>query len=269
MDNPDSLVKIRNLSFSRDDRAIFANINLDIQRNKIIAVMGPSGTGKTTLLKLIGGLLCPHQGSIEIDGQNIHALSRKELYQLRQSMGMLSQSGALFTHLTAFENVAFPLKERTSFSKEKIHEIVMQKLDAVGLASAKDLGANQLSGGMIRRVALARAIALNPSLIMYDEPFTGLDPIALEVIVNLIHDVNQRFNMTTILVSHDVSESLSIADYVYLINDAQIVAEGTPAQLRAHQNISVQQFIHGGSSRKKGEAISALHKTSQEDIIDA
>jgi len=245
MDNTENLVTIRNLSFSREERVIFSNINMDIKRGKITAVMGPSGIGKTTLLHLIGGLLPPEQGSIEVNGQNVHRLSRKKLYRLRCRMGMLFQSGALFTNLTAFENVAFPLREHTSLSEDKISEIVLQKLEAVGLKEASNLAANQLSGGMVRRVAIARAIALNPMLIMYDEPFVGLDPIALGVIVKLIREINDDAGMTTILVSHDVNETFRIADYVYLIDGGKIIGQGTPKQLLEYADERVQRFIHG------------------------
>jgi phospholipid/cholesterol/gamma-HCH transport system ATP-binding protein len=259
------LVKIRGLSYFRENRVIFSHIDMDIMKGKITAIMGPSGTGKTTLLKLIGGLLHPNQGFIEVAGQNIHALSRKELYQLRHSMGMLSQNGALFTDLTTFENVAFPLRENTIFSEAKIHDIVLQKLEAVGLADAKDRGANELSGGMIRRVALARAIALNPMLIMYDEPFTGLDPIALGVILNLINNINTRFKMTSILISHNVHETLSIADYVYLIDEGSVIARGTPQELQRDSNPLVQQFIHG--SFPGGLALNGMNATSPNKVV--
>jgi phospholipid/cholesterol/gamma-HCH transport system ATP-binding protein len=247
MDSTENLVTIRNLYFSWEDRVIFSNVNIDIRRGKITAIMGPSGTGKTTLLKLIGGLLNPSEGFIEINGENIHLASRKRLYQLRHEMGMLFQTGALFTNLTAFENVAFPLREHTTFSEEKISEIVLQKLDAVGLKDAKDLNANQLSGGMVRRVALARAMALNPQLIMYDEPFAGLDPIALNAIAKLIRKVSSRFNITAALVSHDVEETFRIADYVYLIQDGTILGQGTPQALRLNADHRIRQFIDGVS----------------------
>lgn len=250
MNNTESLVKIRNLSFSREERVIFSHIDMDISRGKITAIMGPSGIGKTTLLHLIGGLLYPKEGSIEVDGSNVHKLSRKKLYRLRYRMGMLFQNGALFTNLTAFENVAFPLREHTLFSEDKIREIVLQKLEAVGLKEASELEANQLSGGMIRRVALARAIALNPMLIMYDEPFVGLDPIALGVIVKLIRKINDAAGMTTILVSHDVNETFRIADHVYLIDGKKIIGHGTPKQLLDHTDARVQKFIHGGVDGK-------------------
>lgn len=245
MADVENLVKIRNLSFSREGRVIFSNIDMDIKRGKITAVMGPSGTGKTTLLHLIGGLLFPQQGSVEIDDHNVHKLSRNKLCRLRYRMGMLFQNGALFTNLTAFENVAFPLREHTSFSEDKIREIVLQKLEAVGLKDASELQANQLSGGMVRRVALARAMALNPMLIMYDEPFVGLDPIALGVIVKLIREANDNANRTTILVSHDVNETFRIADYVYLIDGGKIIGQGTPKQLLDYGDARVQKFIHG------------------------
>ena len=244
MDNVESLVRIHNLSFLREEKVIFSEINMNVPRGKITAVIGPSGTGKTTLLQMIGGLLSPDAGLIEVAGQNIQALSRKALYRLRCNMGMLFQNGALFTNLTAFENVAFPLREHTTFSERKIREIVLQKLEAVRLLDAVDLMATKLSGGMARRVALARAIVLNPMLIMYDEPFTGLDPIALEVIVKLIREINDTFEMTTILVSHDVSETFYIADYIYMIDNGEIIASGEPKQLLENKNSYVQRFLY-------------------------
>lgn len=250
MGNIESFVKVRNLSFSREEKVIFSDINLDIPSGKITAVIGPSGTGKTTLLQMIGGLLFPDKGSVEIEGKNVHALSRKALYRLRCNMGMLFQNGALFTNLTAFENVAFPLREHTNFSEDKIREIVAEKLAAVRLTHASNLDANKLSGGMVRRVALARAIVLNPRLIMYDEPFTGLDPIALGVIVKLIREINDAFGMTTILVSHDVNETFYIADHVYMVDEGQVIASGTPEELFENGNPRVQRFLNGISDSK-------------------
>jgi phospholipid/cholesterol/gamma-HCH transport system ATP-binding protein len=244
MSNPENLITVRNLSFSRENHKVFCGINMDIQRGKITVVMGPSGTGKTTLLQLIGGLLRPLRGSVEVAGQNVHRLSRSALYKLRKRMGMLFQSGALFTHLTVFENVAFPLREHTAFSESKIQNIVLNKLYAVGLRGAKDLLASELSGGMIRRIALARAIALEPMLILYDEPFTGLDPIARGVIVKLVRELNEG-DMTSVLVSHDVHEAFSIADYVYLVEGGNIIGQGTPEQLHSLPDPRVQQFIQG------------------------
>lgn len=243
--NAPALVTLRNVSFSRESRPIFTDINLDIQRGKITAIIGPSGTGKTTLLQIIGGLLAPEAGVVSVGGQNVHALPRKALYRLRQKMGMLFQNGALFTNLNAFENVAFPLREHTNFTEANIERIVLEKLAAVGLKNASHLAANQLSGGMTRRVALARAMVLNPMLILYDEPFVGLDPLALGVIVRLIASVNERYKMTSVLVSHDVQEAFQIADYVYLIEGGHVMAQGTPETLLSHSDPSVQQFVRG------------------------
>jgi len=243
--NNDNLITIRNMTFRRGERYIFNNINMNIARGKITAVMGPSGTGKTTLLRLIGAQLQPEAGTVEFNHINIHRLSRKALYTLRRSVGMLFQSGALFTNLNAYENVAFPLREHTRLPEEIIHDLVLLKLEAVGLRGAHQLMPSELSGGMARRVALARAIALDPELIMYDEPFAGQDPIGVGVIMKLIHTLNDALGMTSVLVSHDVKQVLSIADYVYVISDGKIIGEGTPATLEREQNPQVQQFIKG------------------------
>lgn len=240
-----NLVTIRNLTFRRGKRKIFDNVDFNIQRGKITAVMGPSGTGKTTLLSLIGAQLKPHQGIIEVEGKNIHSLSQRELYIARRDMGMLFQTSALFTNISTFENVAFPLREHTQLPEELIRDIVLMKLQAVGLRGARDLMPSELSGGMARRVALARAIALDPQLIMYDEPFAGQDPIAMGVIVNLVRHLNDALGMTTILVSHDVPEVSQIADYIYVIADGKIIGEGTPAELAQNKSPDVLQFIHG------------------------
>lgn len=245
LENPDNLVTIRDLTFYRGDRKIFDNVNFDIQRGKITAVMGPSGTGKTTLLRLIGAQLYPDQGTLLFDGKNIHQLSQKELYKVRKSMGMLFQSSALFTNISTFENVAFPLREHTKLPEELIRDIVLLKLQAVGLRGARDLMPSELSGGMARRVALARAIALDPQLIMYDEPFTGQDPIAMGVILNLIRRLNDALEMTTILVSHDVAEVAQIADYIYLIADGNIIGQGTPSEMANNKSPQVIQFMQG------------------------
>lgn len=240
-----NLVTIRDLHFSRNERVIFNGVDLDIRRGKITAIMGPSGTGKTTLLRLIGGQLQPQQGSIVVDGQLIHELSRPELYLARRKIGILFQSGALFTNLSAYENVAFPLREHTQLPEFLIHNIVLMKLQAVGLRGARDLMPNQLSGGMARRVALARAIVMDPQLIMYDEPFTGLDPIALGVIVKLIRELNDALGLTTILVSHDVHEVISIADYAYVISDGKVIGQGSPQELLNAKLPQVEQFMQG------------------------
>jgi len=207
--------------------------------------MGPSGCGKTTLLRLIGGQLKPEHGNIHVDGKLINKLPRVQLYELRRKMGILFQSGALFTNLSVFENIAFPLREHTELPNFMIRDIVLMKLQSVGLRGAKNLMPNQLSGGMARRVALARAIVLDPELVMYDEPFTGLDPIALGVIVKLISDLNKALGITTILISHDVKETLSIADYIYVIAGGKIIGHGTPDKVHIDKDLEVQQFLQG------------------------
>jgi len=224
---------------------IFDGLNMDIQRGKVTAIMGPSGTGKTTLLKVIGGQLRPLKGTVEVDGQAIHQLRNKELYQLRKKMGMLFQSGALLTDISVFENVAFPLREHTQLSETMIHHLVLMKLQAVGLRGARDLMPSELSGGMARRVALARAIALDPMMIMYDEPFTGQDPISMGVLVQLIRLLNDALGLTSIIVTHDVREACEIADYVYLISAGKVVEHGTPKQLEDSSSEWSQQFMKG------------------------
>lgn len=241
----DNLVEVKNLTFKRGERVIYSNLNLQIRKGKITAIMGPSGIGKTTLLRLIGGQLVPDSGEILFDGQDVSRASNKQLYKLRQRMGMLFQSGALFTDLSTFDNVAFPIREHTTLSEEMIRKLVLMKLEAVGLRGAANLMPSELSGGMARRVALARAIALDPDLIMYDEPFTGQDPISMGVIVSLIKKLNHALNLTSIVVSHDVNEVLSIADYAYIVADKQIIAEGEPQSLRLSQNPQVVQFLAG------------------------
>lgn len=240
-----NIVEIKNLVFRRGKRFIFDGVDMDIERGKITAVMGPSGTGKTTLLKLIGAQLMPEQGAVHFDGDNIHQLSRSRLYAARRKMGMLFQSGALFTDLSVFDNVAFPIRQQTDLSKRMIHHIVLAKLEAVGLRGARDLMPSDLSGGMARRVALARAIALDPKVIMYDEPFTGQDPISMGVLVKLIRTLNDAFNLTSIVVSHDVAETNSIADFVYLLADGKVVGRGTPQSLERQQSPQVKQFMQG------------------------
>lgn len=238
-------IYIKNLSFAHGDRVIFNNINIQIPRGKITAIMGPSGTGKTTLLKLISAQLKPSSGNIFVDGQNVHALTRAELYQLRRRMGVLFQSGALFTNLNVYENVAFPLREHTDLDEEMIHDLVLMKLQAVGLRGARNLKPNQLSGGMSRRVALARCLALDPDLLMYDEPFTGQDPITMGVLVSLIKKINHALGITSIIVSHDVAETASIADYIYILYDGKIIGQGTPSQISNTESPDINQFIKG------------------------
>lgn len=238
-------IEINNLTFKRGERTIYEKLNLRVEQGKITAIMGPSGIGKTTLLRLIGGQLTPESGEILIDGKNIVEMSRAALYETRQRMGMLFQSGALFTDMSTFDNVAFPLREHTQLPESLIREIVLMKLEAVGLRGATELMPSELSGGMARRAALARTIALDPELIMYDEPFAGQDPISMGVIISLIKRLNEALQLTSIVVSHDVQEVLSIADYAYIIADKRVIAEGTPADLLASQDPQVQQFIQG------------------------
>ncbi|EHR7165715.1 phospholipid ABC transporter ATP-binding protein MlaF [Vibrio parahaemolyticus] len=244
MSNND-LVTVNNLTFSRGNRTIFDGIDLHVPEGKVTAIMGPSGIGKTTLLRLIGGQLYPEQGEIWFDGDNIPTLSRKKLYNARKKMSMLFQSGALFTDLNVFDNVAFPLREHTNLSEDLIRTMVLLKLEAVGLRGAAQLMPSELSGGMARRAALARAIALDPDLIMFDEPFVGQDPITMGVLVKLIKDLNQALGLTSIVVSHDVPEVMSIADWVYLLADGKIIAFGTPEELSQNPDPRVQQFLQG------------------------
>ncbi len=242
---PQNIVSIKNLSFSRHDRKIFDDISLQIPRGKITAIMGPSGTGKTTLLKLIGGQLKADQGEIKVDEQAIGELSLSGLYALRKKMGMLFQSGALLTDLTVYDNVAFPLREHTRLTESMIRTLVLMKLQAVGLRGARDLMPNQLSGGMARRVALARAIALDPTMIMYDEPFTGQDPISMGALLHLIKTLNNTLGLTSIIVSHDVQETAAIADYIFILANGKIVDQGTPPQIADTQSDWVKQFMGG------------------------
>lgn len=239
------IVDIRNMSFKRGNRTIFDNISLTVPKGKVTAIMGPSGIGKTTLLRLIGGQLTPDSGEILFQNQNIPTLSRSKLYQARKKMSMLFQSGALFTDLSVYDNVAWPLREHTQLPAALLHTTVMMKLEAVGLRGAEKLMPAELSGGMARRVALARAIALEPDLIMFDEPFVGQDPITMSVLVKLIDELNQALGVTCIVVSHDVPEVLSIADYAYIVAGERIVAQGVPTDLRANDNPQVRQFING------------------------
>ncbi len=241
------LVDIRELHFGYNERPILSGLNMQFERGKVIAVMGGSGSGKTTVLRLIGGQIRAQSGSVLVDGQDVAALDQPTLYRLRRRMGMLFQHGALFTDLTVFDNVAFPLREHTSLTDAMIRDLVLMKLHAVGLSNAAALKPGDLSGGMARRVALARAIALDPQLIMYDEPFAGLDPISMGVTANLIRKLNDALGSTSIVVSHDVNESFQIADYVYFLSQGRIVAHGTPQQMRASSDPYVKQFVHAAA----------------------
>ncbi len=238
-----SLVEIRNLQFGYGERLILSGLDMDLPRGKVVAVMGGSGSGKTTILRLIGGQLQPQAGSVRVDGKDVAQLDTRELYALRREIGMLFQQGALFTDLTVFDNVAFPLRENTDLPDAMIRDLVLMKLHAVGLRNAADLKPAEISGGMARRVALARAIALDPRLIMYDEPFAGLDPISLSVTANLIRRLNDALGSTSVLVTHDVQESFGIADYVYFLSQGKIVAKGTPDEMMASTDPYVRQFV--------------------------
>ncbi|OGV27944.1 MAG: ABC transporter ATP-binding protein [Legionellales bacterium RIFCSPHIGHO2_12_FULL_35_11] len=242
-----NLVQISNLNFSYASRIIFKDININVASGKITAIMGPSGSGKTTLLRLIGGLITPDSGDVIVSSENINKLSYRKLSALRLKMGLLFQSGALFTHLNVFENVAFPLREHTRLNESMLRDIVLMKLEAVGLRGAANLMPAELSGGMARRVALARTIALDPQLIMYDEPFTGQDPISKGVLVRLIKRLNQLLKTTTVIVSHDVADTCAIADYIYLIANGEVIADGEPEELLKSKSLAVKQFMHGES----------------------
>jgi len=236
------------MCFSRSDRLLFDNLSFEFERGKITAILGPSGIGKTTLLKLIGGQLAVESGEIIFNQTALHNCSMDELYQARKKMGMLFQSGALFNDLSVFENVAFPLREHNQLDESLLKILVLMKLEAVGLRGARDLYPQELSGGMARRVALARAIALDPELIMYDEPFSGQDPISMNVLLKLIEQLNKNLGLTSIIVTHDVDEVLSIADNVYVLADKRIIAQGTvEAVLKQTDNELLQQFLHGRS----------------------
>jgi phospholipid/cholesterol/gamma-HCH transport system ATP-binding protein len=245
MNPSDNHVDIRGLHFSRGSRSIFAGVDINIRRGAITAILGPSGTGKTTLLKLIGGQLQPDAGSVLVEGRDIAAMNRNELYAARARMGMLFQSGALFTDLSVYENVAFPLRAHTRLPESMLRDLVLMKLNAVGLRGARDLMPSELSGGMARRVALARAIALDPDLVMFDEPFAGQDPIAMGVLVKLIKTLNESVGVTSVIVSHDVPETLSIADYLYVVSNGRVIGEGTPDQVMNSESAEVRQFMRG------------------------
>ena len=243
---PDNnLIEVQNVSFAYDQRQILKNINLVVPRGKVISIMGGSGCGKTTLLRLIGGQLKHTSGSIKVDGEAVETLNNEELVRMRRKMGMLFQQGALFTDLSVYENIAFQMREHTDLPEEIIRDLVMMKLHAVGLHGAYKLMPSELSGGMARRVALARAIALDPMLIMYDEPFAGLDPISLGVVGELIRKLNDALGATSIVVTHDVQESLKIVDYVYMVSAGAVVAEGTAEEIRSSTMPFVHQFVWG------------------------
>ncbi|MCM2251644.1 MAG: ABC transporter ATP-binding protein [Ramlibacter sp.] len=246
MSDPDStaLVECRHLSFGYGKRPILDDLSFTVPRGKVTALMGASGGGKTTVLRLIGGQIRPQRGELLFDGQEIAALDRAALYAARRRMGMLFQFGALFTDLSVFDNVAFPLREHTSLSEGLVRDIVLMKLNAVGLRGARDLMPSEISGGMARRVALARAIALDPELIMYDEPFAGLDPISLGTAAQLIRSLNDTLGITSIVVSHDLEETFSIADQVIVLANGRVAAQGSPRQVMESSDPLVDQFVH-------------------------
>lgn len=240
-----NIVEIEDLAFSYDRNEIFKRINLTIPRGKVVGIMGASGCGKSTLMRLIGGQLSPARGHVRVMGKKVHELGRNELFLLRRKMGMQFQQGGLFTDLSVFENIAFQMREKTDLPEDMINDLVLMKLSAVGLRGAAQLMPSELSGGMARRVGLARAIALDPALIMYDEPFAGLDPISCSVIGNLIRRLNDALGVTSIVVSYDAAEALRIVDYVYFIADGVIAAEGSTDEVKNSQDPFVRQFIGG------------------------
>ncbi len=238
-------IELVDVSFAYDRRQVLRGITMTVPRGKIVAIMGGSGCGKTTILRLIGGQLKPRSGKVLVSGQSVPDLEPDALYALRRRFGMLFQFGALFTDMSVFENIAFPLREHTELPEELIRDLVLMKLQAVGLRGAAQFMPSELSGGMARRVALARAIALDPMLVMYDEPFAGLDPISLGVVGQLIRELNDALGITSVVVTHDVYESLKIVDYLYFVSEGRIVAEGTPDAVRASKDPFVRQFVDG------------------------
>jgi phospholipid/cholesterol/gamma-HCH transport system ATP-binding protein len=241
------VVEVRDAHYSIGGRFIFQGVNMSVRRGSITAVMGPSGTGKTTLLRLIMGQSQVQSGSVRVFGEDVEQLDRPRLFRLRQRVGMLFQNGALLTDMSVFENVAFPVREHADLPESVLRELVLMKLQAVGLRGAADLMPGELSGGMSRRVALARAIVMDPEMLIYDEPFVGLDPISMGVIVRLIQSLNQALGITSIVVSHDVQEISAIADYTYLLSEGQVVAEGSPGDLKAASKDVVKQFLSGSA----------------------
>ena len=245
LDPAAAAIELSDVSFAYDTRTILRGINMVIPRGKTVAIMGGSGSGKTTILRLIGGQLKPKSGKVLVGGQSVPDLEPDALYTLRRKFGMLFQFGALFTDMSVFENIAFPMREHTELPEQMIRDLVLMKLNAVGLRGAAQLMPSELSGGMARRVALARTIALDPMLVMYDEPFAGLDPISLGVVGQLIRKLNDTLGITSVVVTHDVYESLKIVDYLYFVSDGKIVAAGTPAEVRESTDPFVRQFVDG------------------------
>ncbi|MBI5784782.1 MAG: ABC transporter ATP-binding protein [Rhodocyclales bacterium] len=240
----ENIIEVEDIHFAYGDNQVLSGLSLRVPRGKVVAILGVSGSGKSTLLKLIGGQIRPQRGTVQVNGEIVNELDNEGIYALRREMGMMFQAGGLFSDLSVYENIAFPMRELTDLPDELIHRMVLMKLQAVGLRGASTLMPNELSGGMARRVALARAIALDPSLIMYDEPFAGLDPISLNVIAHLIRSLNDALDVTSIVVSYDVMESLMVADYAYFIHDGKLVAEGTSQEILASKDPFVHQFVN-------------------------
>jgi phospholipid/cholesterol/gamma-HCH transport system ATP-binding protein len=239
-----NLIEIRDLHFSYGKRRVLEGLALDIPKGKVVAILGASGCGKSTLLQLMGGALRPARGTVKVCGHDVHALDHDGLYRLRRQIGMMFQKGGLFSDLTVFENIAFPMREHTSLPEEILSDLVKMKLHAVGLRGARNLYPNELSGGMARRVALARAIALDPDLLIYDEPFAGLDPITLNVICNLIRNLNDSLGSTSVVVTYDVPEAVKLADYLYVMGEGRIVGHGPTEEMLASADPFVRQFLH-------------------------
>lgn len=245
MNGSDTLIEIDDLHFAYGANRVLRGIRLNVPRGKVVGILGVSGAGKSTILRLIGGQLRPQRGHVRFDGRIVHELDNAALYRLRREMGLMFQAGGLFSDLSVFDNVAFPIREHTDLPEPMIRDLVLMKLHAVGLRGAHTLMTGELSGGMARRVALARAMALDPMLMMYDEPFAGLDPISLDVIANIIRRLNDALGLTSIVVTYDIAESLKIVDYVYFIDNGVLVAEGPADEMRVSDHPFVHQFVHG------------------------
>lgn len=256
------IIRISNVHFQRDQKVILDGVSMDIHRGSIVAIMGPSGVGKTTILRLISGQLQPSKGQIEVNGKLISSLSRRELYECRKDIGVLLQNGALFTDLTVFENVATPLREHTDLSEDEIRERVLAKLESVGLAGTEQLMPHSLSGGMSRRVALARAVILNPKIVLFDEPLTGLDPIAMSTVGRLIRETNDQLGLTSVIVTHNVAQMKKLVDYCFILASAKLIAEGSPQALMHNDDPAVDQFMNG----KVDGPISFKYQNTQNDI---
>jgi phospholipid/cholesterol/gamma-HCH transport system ATP-binding protein len=241
----EALLQIQDVHFSFGEKPLYRGLNLDVHKGQVVAIIGPSGCGKSTLLNFVGGRLYPNSGSVICDGVTVNTLGRKALFDLRKRLGMMFQASALLTDFSVFENVAFPVRQNTDLSDVLIRHLVLMKLEMVGLRGARDLMPAELSGGMARRVALARAIAMDPLLVMYDEPFTGLDPISMGVIVKLIREINDTLGMTSLVVTHDVREACTIADYMYLLGDGRVIGEGSPEEMQQSDSPNIKQFMNG------------------------